>query len=108
MVIASPASPTVTITDLVSTDSPRGRGMRAMARALIEAEREAERGVDEEVDPQHLRGPNGSPAALNRAALSSSAARAAVSPTAGSTSSVVVTSSGEREYQLPASPARLP
>ena len=56
IVIASPVRPTVIATDRVSTGSPRRRGMRSIkpGRLLVEAERETERRIDEEVDPEHL------------------------------------------------------
>ena len=52
-----PTRPEVSFTPVVMIDSLLGRGRSAhqAGRRLVEAERDAERGADEEVDPQHLR-----------------------------------------------------
>ena len=69
--MASPASPTVTITGLVSTDSPRGRGLRAMSPGLSRSKPSAKPNGALTTKWIHrtCAGVNGSPAAmLNRVA----------------------------------------
>ena len=53
----SPTRPQVTITPVVRIESPARAGPtpHQAGRLLVEAERDAERGVDEEVDPEDLR-----------------------------------------------------